>query len=294
MAGRETEELDDSEEDESDDAEKAAPEEIEEAAPEEIEEAAPDESEEAAPDGIEEEIELPEENLDDLEDDDGPEMDDPLAIEESEDGESDAERAQDEMQDSEEDEAPETRTDSEGVGITENGCPQGIKESYVRLIKVRPALVRMAQGNPSSGEDSEPEDEKYHRDSGDWSELEDEEDNSTAGDGRSYDAPPMAESRSRTVRTPAQTQVSPIVSCDSNANSKHSEEPGTETAIKKEKEDDAGMTLIGTGETSNEEAVTSMEEEDTMSPDTATKEFRKILAETQKRIKRIKGRGQAM
>ena len=52
------------------------------------------------------------------------------------------------------------------------------------------------------------------------------------------------------------------------------------------------MTLIGTGETSNEEAVTSMEEEDTMSPDTATKEFRKILAERQKRIKQ--GRGQAM
>ena len=278
----ETEALDDSEEEESDRAE--------EAAPDEVEEAAPDESEE-------EEIELPEENLDDIEDGGrvDPEMADPLATEEpegeldqiGEDEESDAERAQDGVQDGEE-----TKTGSEETDATENGCPQNIKDSYVRMIRVSPALIRMAQGNPSSGEDSQPEDEEFDRDSGDWSELEDEEDNPIAGDGRSYDAPLTAESRSRTVRTPAQTQVSPSVDCDSNANSKHLEESGAETAAKKEKEDDAGMTFIGTEEINNEEAVTSVEEEENTSPDIATEKFRKMLAETQKRIKQ--GRGPAI
>ena len=52
------------------------------------------------------------------------------------------------------------------------------------------------------------------------------------------------------------------------------------------------MTFIGTEEISNEEAMTSVEEEENTSPDIATEKFRKMLAETQKRIKQ--GRGPAI
>ena len=230
---------------------------------------------------------------------------DTLIIDEPEDG-SDAKPADDEVQLGEEanspgkeldaGKTPEAKVDSERDGTDSDGCHQGIKtitvdyNPYVRLVRstaATAALIRLTQEYVSSGEDSDVEDGKGYREQGDWSSEEEdgpekEQDNTIAGVGHSYDARPPMESRSCLVRTPAQTQVSPSVSYDSNANSHHSED-GAQTTVK---EDDAGVTVVGADSTVNEEAMTSIEDDGNISPSDATKELRRILAEKNKeRIK---------